>query len=139
VVTVLDANAIIALLLEEPAADDVEFLLEAPDAAPKLSAINLGEVVDRIVRLRRMSFDDVIERLTWLAAGGLQIADADLLRARHYRRRNQDISIADCYALATASVLEESLATSDQAVAAVARYEEIELVPLPDSTGRRPI
>jgi PIN domain nuclease of toxin-antitoxin system len=147
VVTVLDANAIIALLLEEPAAEDVESLLEAPDAAPKLSAINLGEVVDRIVRLRRMSFDDVIERLTWLAAGGLEIADADLeigavagfLRARHYRRRNQDISIADCYALATASVLEESLATSDQAVAAVARYEEIELVPLPDSTGRRPI
>jgi PIN domain nuclease of toxin-antitoxin system len=146
-VTVLDASAIIALLLEEPAADDVESLLDASDAAPKLSAVNMGEVIDQLVRVRGMVFDDVIERLMWLAAGGLEIADADLeiaasagfLRARHYRRRDQDVSIADCYALATASVLEEPLATSDQAVATVARYEEIELVALPDSTGDRPV
>jgi PIN domain nuclease of toxin-antitoxin system len=146
-VTVFDASAIIALLVDEPARAEVEPLLKAPGTEPKLSAVNMGEVVDKLVRVRGMVFDDVLERLIWLAAGGLEIADADLevgavagfLRARHYHRREKDVSIADCYALATASVLEEPLATSDQFVADVARYEEIELVALPDSNGRRPV
>lgn len=144
--TVLDAYAIVALLLEEAAADDVEALLEAPDAAPKMSAVNLAETLDKLVRVRGLDFDAVAERLYWLGAGGLDIVDAHLeiaagaglLRARHYHRRERDLSLADCFALATASVLEEPLATSDPAVAAVARYEEIELIPLPDSGGRRP-
>lgn len=145
--TVLDAQAIIALLLEEAAADDVEAILDAPNSAPKLSAVNLAETIDRLVRGRSLVYDDVIERLYWLGAGGLEIVDphveiagtAGFLRARHYHRRERDLSLADCFALATASVLEEPIATADPAIAAVARHEEIELVPLPDSTGRRPV
>jgi PIN domain nuclease of toxin-antitoxin system len=145
-VTVLDAYAIIAALVDEPARAEVQPLLEAPDAAPKLSAVNLSEVVDRLVRLRGIPFEEVLDRLILLAAGGLEIADADLeigavagfLRAQHYHRRERALSLADCYALATASVLDEPLATADEALAAACRYEEIELIPLPDSTGRRP-
>lgn len=144
--TVFDAFAIIAALVDEPARSDVEALLQAPDTTPRLSAVNLAEIVDHLVRIRGMSFEDVLDRLMWLAAGGLEIADAELevgctagfLRARHYHRRDRDLSMADCYALATASMLDDSLATSDQAVAEVAKYEEIEVVPLPDSNGRRP-
>lgn len=136
-----------ALLFEEPAADEVETLLEAPDDATKLSAVNLSEVLDKAVRGREVLYDDVLERLYWLGAGGLEVVDADLviagtagfLRGRHYDRQDRDVSLADCFMLATASVLEEPLATSDQGVCAIARYEEIEVVPLPDSTGHRPV
>lgn len=144
--TVLDANAVIAALRREPAAEQVEALFRAAGAAPKLSAVNLAEVVDRLVRVWRQPFDDVLESVIWLGAGGLEVIDADFevgalagfLRARHYHRRDNDVSIADCFALATASVLEEGLATSDEAVARVARDENIELIPLPNSTGRQP-
>jgi PIN domain nuclease of toxin-antitoxin system len=144
--TVLDSYAIIAVLRDENVAAEVAPLLRDPATAPKLSAVNLAEVVDQMVRVWGHAFEDVLDRLMWLAAGGLEIADADLevgavagfLRARHYDRRERDISNADCYALATASVLAEALATSDQALASVAQYEEIELVSLPDSSGRRP-
>ena len=143
--TVLDAYAVIAYLADEAAADDIEPLLEA-DSMPRLSAVNLAEVVDQLVRLRGMSFDDVLDGLLLLAASGLEVADADLeigstaglLRARHYNRRDGDLSLADCYAVATAAVLEHPLATSDPAIAAVCRYEEIELIPLPDTAGRPP-
>ncbi len=91
-------------------------------------------------------FDDVLERLIWLAAGGLEIVDTDFevgafagfLRATHYRRKDNALSTADCHALATALVLEDSLATSDPALAATARYEDVTVIALPDSTGRRP-
>jgi PIN domain nuclease of toxin-antitoxin system len=145
-VTVLDATAVIAALLGEPARSEVESLLRQTDPAPKLSSVNLAEVLDKVVRIRGLTFDDVLERLYWLGAGGLETVDGDLeiagtagfLRGRHYDPRERAVSLADCFALATASVLEEPLATSDPALCAIARYEEIEIVPLPDSTGRRP-
>ena len=48
------------------------------------------------------------------------------------------LSLADCFLLATASRLGASVATADPAVAAAARDESLELVPLPDRSGRRP-
>jgi len=144
-VTVLDAYAIIAALLDEPAKPAVDDLLR--EGAPKLSAINLAEVLDKLVRGHGHDYDDVLERVYWLGAGGLEIVDPDLeiagtagfLRQRHYDRRTRAISMADCFALATASILAEPIATADPAMAAVARYEEIEMIALPDSTGRRPV
>lgn len=143
--TVLDAYAVIAALMDEPAQPAMEPLLR--EGAPKLSAVNLAEVLDHVVRVRGQSFDDVTERLYWLGAGGLEIVDTRLeiaagagyFRARHYHHRDRDLSMADCFALATASVLEEPLATADPVIAAVASYEDIELIPLPDSAGRRPV
>ena len=144
--TVLDAFAVIAALLDEPAKAEVEDLLRAREPVPRLNAVNLAEVVDRLVRVRGLPFEDVLDRLMWLAAGGLEIVDIDLeagalagfLRASHYRRRDNDLSIADCHALATALVLEDSLATSDPALAATALDEGVVVLPLPDSNGVRP-
>jgi predicted nucleic acid-binding protein len=50
----------------------------------------------------------------------------------------RELSLADCFLLATASRLGAAVATSDPAVAATARAESLELVGLPDSAGRRP-
>lgn len=142
--TVLDASALIAFLRGEPAEDEVERLLLS--GAQRISATNLTEVIDQLVRVWGHSFDEVIERLYWLAADGLEVVDVDIergalagyLRARCYNRRDHAISLADCHALATALALDDSIATADPAVAAVAREEHVAVVALPDSTGRRP-
>ena len=144
--TVLDAYAVIAFLVDEPARGEVEALLRARDPVSRLNAVNLGEVIDKMVRVRGRAFDAVIERLTWLAADGLEVVEIDLeigalagfLRAGHYHRRDRALSTADCHALATALVFDDSIATSDRALAGSARDEGVIVVPLPDSTGQRP-
>jgi predicted nucleic acid-binding protein len=60
------------------------------------------------------------------------------LRARHYHRRTAPISLADCIALAASSVLGGTLATSDPALAAVARRVGVKVLGLPNSAGSRP-
>lgn len=67
---------------------------------------------------------------TWPRAGDL--------RAVHYHRERSAVSLADCLALATAESVGEALATPDPALAAMARAEGIEVIPLPDSRGHRP-
>jgi len=58
------------------------------------------------------------------------------LRIEHYRRRERPLSLADCFLLAAASP-EDRVATADPSVSEVARAEGIELLALPDSSGRR--
>jgi len=48
------------------------------------------------------------------------------------------LSLADCLALATAIDLGDALATSDRALAALARRYQLTVVALPDSRGRKP-
>jgi PIN domain nuclease of toxin-antitoxin system len=88
----------------------------------------------------------VRERVGWLASGGLEIAaldsamalDAGALRAKHYKRRRCEVSQGDCFALALAKRRNLPLATADPDLAAVARAEEVKVVGLPDSNGKRP-
>ena len=139
---VLDAYAVIAALVGERARADVEPLI----ARGVLTAPNAAEVVDVCVRVHANDERDVRERLEWLATGGLQIQplDADLaltagaLRARHYRKRHCEVSLGDCFALASAKRRHTALATSDPDLASVARSESVAVVPLPDSRGKRP-
>ena len=49
---------------------------------------------------------------------------AGSLRASHYRRRANDVSLGDCFVLATASG-GETIVTSDRALARTARSEGI--------------
>jgi PIN domain nuclease of toxin-antitoxin system len=145
-VTVFDAFAIIAFLLDEPAAAIVEQRLreEAEDAC--ISAVNAAEIVDRLVRVGGQPESDVMDSLDWLVASGVLIMpiDRDMgglagqLRARHYRREGADVSLADCAALATAISLGKPLATADPALAAMARANGVELLALPDSRGVTP-
>jgi PIN domain nuclease of toxin-antitoxin system len=139
---VLDAYAVIAALIGEVARTEVEPLLkEAVMCAP-----NLAEVIDVCVRVHGNAEPVVRERIGWLTAGGLEIAalepflalDAGALRAKYYGRRRCEISQGDCFALAFARQQGLALATADPDLAAVARAEGVDLLGLPDSTGKRP-
>lgn len=139
---VLDAYAVIAALVGERARTEVEPLLK--DGV--VGAPNLAEVLDVCVRIHHNEERIVRERVGWLLSGGLEIAaletavalDAGALRARHYRRRHCEVSQGDCFALALAKHRGLALATADPALATVARTEEVELIGLPDSRGKRP-
>ena len=142
---VLDAYALVALIVDEPAAEIVESLLRSGDAA--VSAVNLGEAVDVSCRVHGLDEDAVKTTLEPLIAGrhmsviGLDDASAFRaahLRIAHYDRRVCPISIADCFLLAAATGPDDRVATADPSVAAIARAEAISVLPLPDSTGRFP-
>jgi len=144
--SVFDAQAIVALLVGEPAAAPVAAMLRDPQDRSVASAVNVSEAVDVLVRLRRRTFVEVAEKLDWLAAGGLEVSPVDesvgrmagRIRADHYDRRRRPISLADCVALATARTLHEPLATSDPVLIEVARAEGTDVAGLPDSAGRLP-
>ncbi len=144
--SVLDAQAIVAVLIGEPAAAEVEALLRDRDDPPRVSAVNLGEVLDVLARHRGLGVEAISEKLNWLVVGGLEVVAVDgrtgllagELHARHYDRAKRAVSMADCVALATASLLRERLATSDPALADVARREGCEVIALADARGQRP-
>jgi PIN domain nuclease of toxin-antitoxin system len=142
----LDAYAIIAALVGEPAAPAVEAELRKPGAELRISAVNEAEVVDTMVRVAGVTKQAVDTSLQLLAAGGLVVTPADeqigmlagRLRAKHYDLRSTAVSLADCVALATSMSLGASLATADPALANIARKEGVLVVALPDSRGRKP-
>lgn len=138
---VLDTYAVVAALIGEPARRDVE-----PHIATAIICTpNLAEVVDVCVRVHRNDESSVRERLDWLVAGGLEVVPLDFvlaiaagsLRARRYRKRDCEISMGDCMAAALARSRRVPLATSDPHLAGAAWAEDIEVLALPDSRGRR--
>ncbi len=139
---VLDAYAVIAALVGERARADAEPLI--PEGV--LSAPNAAEVLDVCVRVHANDERVVRERMGWLVTGGLEMAPlepdlalaAGALRARHYRRRHCEISQGDCFALALAKQRKAPLATADPDLASVSRAEDVEVIGLPDSRGKRP-
>jgi uncharacterized protein with PIN domain len=144
VADVLDAYALVALIVDEPAAEIVESILRSGDAA--MTSVNLGEAIDVSCRVHGFDEDAVRAIVEPLMLGRhLSVRepdDASAFRAAHFRiahydRRVCPISIADCFLLAAAGP-GDRVATADPAVAAVARAETITLLSLPDSTGRRP-
>jgi predicted nucleic acid-binding protein len=63
---------------------------------------------------------------------------AGQLRARRYRRGSASFSLGDCMALSTAISFRKPLATSDAALAELARQEGVEVIALPNSRGEKP-
>jgi len=63
---------------------------------------------------------------------------AGILRATHYHRTRAPISLADAACIVTARLLMTDIATTDPALASVARQLGISVIQLPDSTGRSP-
>lgn len=143
--TVLDASALIALLLDQPACSQVSGLLRRRPP-PSISAVNLAEVIDKLVRGEGHRLDDVNDSIDLLIVGGLEVEPfwlpnsrrAAVQRAIYYDRRTSSLSLADCACLATAIALKTDLATTDPALARAARAEGIEVIALPDSTGVKP-
>ncbi len=141
---VLDAYALVALIVDEPAAQLVEELMRSGEAA--ITSINLAEAVDvscRVHGLNERSVREIVEPLIFGAhLSVVAPIDTDAWRAArlrigHYNRRTRPLSIADCFLLAAVTPADR-VATADPAVAEVARAEGIDMIALPDSSGRRP-
>jgi len=141
--TLLDTNAVLSLLWDEPGADEVTELLRGGDCA--LSPACLSEVVDKLVRGAGDSQASVAAKLLPLIDEVVAMPPIEApigwrageLRAQHYRRAGDDLSQVDCLLLATARS-GDRIATSDGPLAKVASGMGIEIVVLPDSKGRRP-
>ncbi|MYI82819.1 MAG: type II toxin-antitoxin system VapC family toxin [Chloroflexi bacterium] len=135
---ILDAYAALALLRDEPAAQQVQDLIESGEETA-LTLLGVAEVLDRLVR--RAGIDEAQARLD-LAQLALPAppaldrqlaARAGLLRARHYHRRTRALSLADCVAAETARRLGASLATADPALLETCEAEGIAVIALPGS------
>lgn len=137
--TVLDAFAVIALLKGEPAATQVQALIEAGGCA--LTTLGVAEVIDHLVRLVGADDEHAVLDVAQLGleaplpldeASALQAA---FLRARHYNKRSRQISLADCVAASAARSGQTAVATSDPHLLDLCRDESIAVIALPDSTG----
>jgi PIN domain nuclease of toxin-antitoxin system len=135
VTTVLDAYALIALRLDEPAAEEVERILRGGDAA--VTSVNYGEALDRLVRARQIpeprvrgAFEPLLDSsLRRIDVGFPLVESAVRLRAKHYHRERRPLSLADCICVAAAGA-DGTVATADEAMLAVAEAEGIRSVAL---------
>lgn len=143
-VVALDAYALVAFLANEPARREVAEILR--DSCV-MSTVNLAESLDVLGRTHRIGEDELRGLVNPLLAEDVVRIEAPIdddawvvarLRTQYYDRSTRDLSLADCFLLATASRLEASVATSDPAIAETVRDESLELVALPDRSGARP-
>jgi ribonuclease VapC len=140
----LDAFALIALLRDEPAADEVETILRRGEAA--MSAVNLAEALDvlqRVDGIERARLEELTgpllrESVALWAVDERTARDGAEVRARHYHRTRAPLSLADCLLLAAARGADAAVASADRPLARAARAEDVEVVALPDVRGRRP-
>jgi uncharacterized protein with PIN domain len=144
-VTLLDAYALVALIADEPAADRVETILRGGEA--RVVVVNLAEAVDICSRIRSLSSEEiraVIEPLILGNVLSLAVSDepqawlAAEIRSEHYDRKSAALSMADCFLLAHGVTDGGPIATSDPPLATVAAGLELEVVGLPDSSGKKP-
>ena len=143
--TVLDASALLGLLLNEPARNEVEALIQRRPPA-LISAVNLIEVIDKLIRGQGRDAAGVNDAVDLLIVGGLEVQpfwlpdarNAAAIRARYYQRTQSPVSLADCACIAKALSQLADLATTDSALASVANSLGIQVIPLPDSNGRLP-
>jgi PIN domain nuclease of toxin-antitoxin system len=139
--TLIDASALIALLGAEPAAGEVEEILNRGAA---MTTLNLAEAIDRLKRRYDLEIGQtrpVIEgmlakSLMLLPLGPAQAWRAGEIRAAHYHRSRCPISLADAVLVASAPA-GGRIASSDGPVLTVAASEGIATAALPDSSGRR--
>ena len=139
--TLIDASALIALLGAEPAAGEVQEMLNRGAA---MTTLNLAEAIDRLKRRydlelerTRPVIEGLLEKsLMLLPLGPLQAWRAGELRAAHYHRSRCPISLADAVLLASAPA-GGRIASSDGPLLKVAVSEGIAIAPLPDSNGHR--
>jgi predicted nucleic acid-binding protein len=132
----LDAFGLIALLAEEPAADEVEALLRRGDVA--ITAVNLAEALDVLQRVEGIPHDRLEAITSGLVGERIRLVPIDEpiaraaadIRARRYHRTRAPISLADCILLAATGDTDE-LATADAPLIRVAAAEKVRVRSLP--------
>ena len=140
----LDAGPVVSLLLDEPSAGEIADALRDAESL-RISVVNVAEVVDVTRRVHGVAADEAAVAVSRflnevarpVPATREHATRAADLRARHYHRRNRDLSLADCFVIAAAEP-GDTVATSDRAVAHVARAEGLDVLALPNARGRRP-
>lgn len=139
--TVLDASAVMAALMGEPAQPDVQALLARGDSL--MTALGIAETIDHLVRVAGVGKERATIDVAGLGLDAPARVDealataAGLLRARRYHRTRASVSLADCVAAEAARGLGVPLATTDPALLAVCHAEGIEYFVLPQSDGTR--
>jgi predicted nucleic acid-binding protein len=111
-----------------------------------VSVLNLSEAADVLQRTHDIDVAATRGVVSTFTGSSLAVVEMDErcgwraaeLRARYYRRRGSEISLADCVLLATATPGRDAVATSDPPVTRIAGAEGIAVVPLPDRRGHRP-
>jgi PIN domain nuclease of toxin-antitoxin system len=136
----LDANAVLAVLLAEPAMDRVLPLLREGRSA--MTGANIAEVFDVGIRRRGLSPARMAELVEPLFEGPIASIPVDArlarrageLRAAHYHRSKRRISLADAVLLGAARP-GDRIASADRPVLAIAAELGIETIELPPSSG----
>jgi len=133
-VILLDASALLAHLTGQPRGRAVSALLAHGGLG--MATVNLAETVD--VLSRRVGYERASDALAPLVDGPvahLLALDATRawrvgeLRARHYHRTRRPVSLADC-ALIACTGPDDSIASLDAMLIAMARDEQIDIVDL---------
>jgi predicted nucleic acid-binding protein len=139
--TLIDATALIALLGAEPAAGEIQEILNRGAA---MTTLNLAEAVDRLKRRYDLGVELTRPVIEGLLAKNLELLPlsparawrAGEVRAAHYHRVRCPISLADAVLVASAPA-GWRIASSDGPLLAVAASEGLATAALPDSKGRR--
>lgn len=132
----IDAFALIALIGDEPAATRVEKLLRSKERVA-ISSVNFAESIDVLKRRKSVDSDRLRFHLSPLLSEALSVIDvnadhgwrAAAIRSKHYHRKTCQLSLADCFLLASAND-GDSIATADRHIEAVAEAEGIEVLQL---------
>lgn len=136
--TLLDANALVAVILGEPAMKPVLDLLREGDTA--MTGLNIAEVYDISMRREGLPAGRVIEVVDPLFESAIETVAVDAglarraaeIRLDHYHRTTRALSLADVILLAAAGS-GDRIATSDSAILTVAAELGIETIELPPS------
>jgi PIN domain nuclease of toxin-antitoxin system len=131
--TLLDAYALVAFLAGETAAPDVRRLLESHECA--IPVVNLAEAGQSVIRRHAMGRDQLEAVVASLPLAVVPLSEAHAwraaeLRARHYQRRESDVSLADCV-LVSVATRADRVATADPGVLRMAEAEGVATVELP--------
>ena len=127
---VLDASAILALLQEEPGADEVESVLDGAS----MSTVNLSEVIQKgeqhQVNTEGLEYD--------LEALGIEFRDFDVAAARPTAQlwaKGSGLSLGDRACLSLAVELERPAVTADTRWAAIEVTVPVRVVREPSDAG----
>jgi predicted nucleic acid-binding protein len=139
--TLLDASALIALLGAEPAAGQVQEMLNRGAA---MTTLNLAEAIDRLKRRYDLEIEQTRPVIEGLLAKSLMLLPltaarawrAGEIRGAHYHRSRCPISLADAVLVASAPA-GGRIASSDGPLLSVAASEGIATAALRDSKGHR--
>lgn len=135
-VILLDAYAIIAVAKDEPSTDQILGLISERKAA--VVSINLAEVIDVLQRTLDIGADEVKDLISPTLGASFEVrpVDSELawlagdLRSSYYRRKERELSMADCCLLACAKLNGDTIVTDDRPILESAREMGLKVVAL---------